>query len=315
MYYKILNRNLTSNNYQFVLGLNINSTNSLEFLFERLKYILRSLDFNSVIADVEFPADSKVQVVHKTNENYYTPVVSIFEDRVLAVKADKIILKNVRPIRDFIISLTPEELATALKYIHTNILCYIPDLPEELQLRVIKCDYTEFRWIAKSATREFTLRAIAEKPFIIRFIKKQTPELCFEAIKRDGSAISYVIHKTKNMILTAIRGGKDKSVSNYCCGILRDCLKPVEHKKYINELIREAIKINWECLSYLDYYTTPDILLYAVQTNWRALQLIKKEKQTVEMCEEALKQNEGAKQYVKIVLPERNCSVSKCIQN
>ena len=97
----------------------------------------------------------------------------------------------------------------------------------------------------------------------IRYVKTQTPEICFTAVRRDGLALKYAEIQTPEICLTAVRQ-------------------------------------NGMALKYVNVQT-PEICLAAVQQNGMALKYVNV--QTPELCLVAVQQNGWALRYVKNQTP------------
>ena len=98
----------------------------------------------------------------------------------------------------------------------------------------------------------------------LRYVEKQTPEMCLKAVEQDGNALCYAQDQTPEI-----------------------CLKAVEQNGYALRYVEKQ---------------TPEMCLKAVEKNGYALQFV--EKQTPETCLKAVAQNGFALQYVKNQTPE-----------
>ena len=143
MYFKILNISLNHHGFQYKEGLNIdilpfNPHGDCEpggLYFTDKEHIFEYIDFGTLIADVEVPDDAQV---YKNGTKW---------------KADRIILSNIRHIKEFISSLSHEEL---------------------FLIKYKQRDFTIFQFINEEQTRRIWLYAIKENS--IRYVKEQTPE-------------------------------------------------------------------------------------------------------------------------------------------
>jgi hypothetical protein len=107
------------------------------------------------------------------------------------------------------------------------------------------------------------LLAVARSGRALRFVKKQTPEICRRAIQCDAAALSYVKKQTPSL-----------------------CLLAVTNK--------------WHSLQYVKKQT-PKICMTAVQQSGSALRYVHKENQTKELCEIAVRSRPAiAPKYVLI---------------
>ena len=166
---------------------------------------------------------------------------------------------------------------------------------ENIKNEIIKNDETYLNYLEKVQKNRMTLRLV--------WSEYRTPELCMEAVKRDGRALEYVENQTPEICLAAIKEYSFalKWVKNQTPEI---CLAAVKQNgnalKYVKnrtpELCMEAVKRNGHALAYVKKQT-PETCLEAVKRDGLALEYV--ENQTPELCMEAVKQNGLALEYVK----------------
>ena len=51
----------------------------------------------------------------------------------------------------------------------------------------------------KKQTQELCLEAVKQNGYALQYVKDQTPELCLEAVKQDGSALQFVKEQTPEL--------------------------------------------------------------------------------------------------------------------
>lgn len=196
MFYKILNASLTHHGFQYKEGLNVDTipfsptgeckAGGLYFTTE--EFILENINLGNLIADVEIPEDA---VVYEEKEKS---------------KANKLILKNIRPIEEFITSLPYEKL---LRYVsvHREVLKYVLNQTEELCLRAVQAHGESLEYVREQTTA-ICLSAVKKNGFALKFVLEQTPEICLEAVRERGQALGYVKNQTMEI--------KNMALKNYC---------------------------------------------------------------------------------------------------
>jgi hypothetical protein len=127
----------------------------------------------------------------------------------------------------------------------------------------------------------FVLEVAKQDGYVLKYVKEQTPEICFEAVKQDGLALKFVKNQTPEICFEAV---KNKGFAL------------IFIKEQTTEICLEAVKQNGLALQYVKN-ETPEICLEAVKQNGLALQYVKN--QTPEICLEAVKQNGKSLKFVK----------------
>ena len=56
-----------------------------------------------------------------------------------------------------------------------------------------------------SYSSEEALRAVIQNGYSLRYVKKQTPEICLEAVKENGDSLQYVKDQTPEICLEAVK--------------------------------------------------------------------------------------------------------------
>jgi len=149
---------------------------------------------------------------------------------------------------------------------------------------------------------DFWIKNIVANVDALRFVKKQTNDLCLEAINIDYHALRYVKRQTEKICDEAVKknGFGLEYVKKQTDKI---CLEAVKHngfalryvKKQTNEICVEAVKKSGMSLQYVNERTN-EICLKAVKRDGLALEYVKE--QTEEICLEAVRQNGFALEYV-----------------
>lgn len=201
-YYKILQSDLTHFGFKYKEGLNIDTKkfdpnqpcdNGLHFCTSI--DICMWMYLGSLIADVEIPPNE--------------PVVK----NLYKLKAHKIILKNIRPLRDFegwrdvqyclqIIDIDP----------HIFIRNYIQCKNETIYQRAVQNDGFLLGFI-ENQSPTVCMMAVQQNGFALKYVKKQTLELALEAVRQNGMALMFVEKQTENICVDAVT--QDREAINF----------------------------------------------------------------------------------------------------
>ena len=115
-----------------------------------------------------------------------------------------------------------------------------------------------------------------------------TPEMCMEAVRNDGYALSYVPEEliTAEMCMEAVKSNEI-------------ALKYIPEEFRTPEIYMEAIKNSGKALIHVpEELITPEMCMEAVRNDGYALSYVPEEIKTAEMCMEAVKSNGIALEYV-----------------
>jgi hypothetical protein len=271
MYFKVLNETLKQHNFQYQLGLNIDSNlfddkecqNGLHFC--TLENVPRWLGYGSKLAFVSIPEDAKI--LH-------------FDDKS---KADKLVIEKIIDLKDWEMWKNEEFCSDAL-FKNNFATLYVKnrqyytvfdetlthdDQKYSLGLNIISPYYTNSKSISFYTAEN------------IHFIlgKKRNPKLAFVTIPNDAK-ISYFsdANLTNKLFIEKIINIEDWEM-------WKD-----------EEFCRKIVKHSGFMLKYI-VNQTDEICLEAVKENGYALKFV--DKQTEEICLEAVKRNEFAFKYVK----------------
>ena len=198
-------------------------------------------------------------------------------DRVcmFAVKKDGMNLKYIDIQWPELCMAAVEENGMALQYVIKK--------TEDICMKAIEQSSCAIRFV-NDPTDKMKMRAVEKDGYTIRFIKDQTEELCVAAIKNWPGAYSYFTIKTPLILEAAIeKCGSYISMTNFPTEqmiliAMKTCpyvliIKEIR-QLLTNEGFLKCVKINWQCLEFID-------------------------SQTYEMCEEAVKQNGFAYRHIK----------------
>lgn len=249
------------------------------------KNILKYLSEGTLIADVELPKGAQLK-----SEQY---------DSNFNI-TDAYILKNIRPLADYIESLPKESLLKLVRENAHRILPFIKVQTPEICLEAVK--HGASLKDVKVQTPELCLEAIKMRPDALADVINQTEELCLEAVKRNGMALYKVRKQTDAICLEAVKQwGSVLSIVKHQTPEL--CEEAVEQSDYAfryvqnqtPELCAKALKRDVSNLEYVKNQT-PEMCLNAVRKNGENLRYVKNK--TLELCREAMKERRSAIEYV-----------------
>lgn len=129
----------------------------------------------------------------------------------------------------------------------------------------------------------------------LRFIEKQTHELCLEAVKQNGLALQYVLVQSEDICLAAYKQNK-KAIDYVDEEFLGVCIKAADVENDASRSDLEIVRRDGMKLQFMQNQT-PELCLEAVKQNGLALQFVKE--QTEEICLAAYSQNKEALQFIR----------------
>ncbi len=194
IFYKILNKELKHNGFQYNLRLTIdtvpfNPSGSCEpggLYFTTFDHIFKFIDYGNNIAEISIPEDAKV---------YGYPG----DDRY---KADRIFIKNIETLENFF-DKNPEFLMIAVKQ-NGRVLKYVKNQTPELCMEAVK-NYGHALEFVQKQTPEICMEAVKENGYALQYVWNQTPELCLAAVKQNGCALHYVKNQTPKLCMEAVK--------------------------------------------------------------------------------------------------------------
>jgi len=268
-YVKILACNMNHNGFQYVKGLNVDIhpfTPSGEcqkggLYFCELSDVYLYLGYGTLIADVEIPSDAKV---YKEKNK---------------LKADRIIIKNIKPIAEHKIWNDVKFCEKAIFHDSATIQ-YIKSPTQEMCISALMNDPNNLEYIT-DPTPFMCKLAITKSASSIQYIKDQTPELCQLAIDQDVEAIRYIKAQTTELCMYAIdKWGRSIEYITHPTSFM--CQAAINQYAHNIEYIRDQ---------------TPELCKLAVEKDPSAIRYIKA--QTSELCWMALKKDRYAFVYIK----------------
>ncbi|HBG8470868.1 TPA: DUF4116 domain-containing protein [Clostridioides difficile] len=141
----------------------------------------------------------------------------------------------------------------------------------------------------KKQTEEICLLAVRENPWALIHVKRQTERICIEAVKQWGTILQFVKKQTPKICLEAV---KQNSFALYYV------------KKQFEEVCIEAVKQDGDALKYIKKQTK-ELCLRAIENDVCSLQYVKwaelnlTEFEVDEICKFALTQTSRALTYIK----------------
>ena len=258
--YKVLDNNLCHNNFQYKIGLNIDTNifnpigecQSSGLYFCEEAFLFENINYGEKIATVEILDDARVYV---ENNKF---------------KADKIILSNIILLKDFDKFTDPIFCKLAVQK-HWNTLKFVKEQTEEICNLAIQnhiLALTLVRITSLEQTYKICKFAVQHDGWAIKYVRltslKQTEEICKLAVQQNGLALQYV--------------------------------EMTSHEQ-TEDMCKLAVQENGWALSFVKKQTE-EICKLAVQQNGMALEYVKD--QTEEICNLAIQQNRWALEFVKI---------------
>jgi DNA-dependent RNA polymerase auxiliary subunit epsilon len=268
-YVKILIDDMKHHDFQYKEGLNVDIHKFTPYgecqkgglYFCELSDAYLYLCYGSLIADVEIPLDANVY--HEKNK----------------LKANKIILKNIRPIKEHEIWNNLEFCEKAVNK-SAHYIEYAKVQTKELCLLSIATHAPHIRYI-KNQTLEMCMFAIGSDPSLIQYITDQTPDLCKMAIVKDGKAMQYIKNQTDELCRFAI------NQNGYNIKYIRDKTP---------ELCKLAVSVCPSSIRYINDQTS-ELCKTAVENDAYNIRFI--DIQTEDLCWIALKDKLDTYRYIK----------------
>lgn len=164
-YYKIIREDLNHSGFRYKFGLNIDTKPFKEnkhgsgLHYTTRDNIFQYLDKGDLVAEVE--PRGKIQ-----KDEY------CFDGE--AWRTDKLFVKSMTMLEDWVATLSDEEKAAGLKK-NGNLIKYIKDPSEEMQLAAVKSMYTSIRYI-KNPSVKTQIAAIEQDCAAADYLKTTTPE-------------------------------------------------------------------------------------------------------------------------------------------
>ena len=163
------------------------------------------------------------------------------------------------------------------------------EIPNDAQVYVEDNKFKADRLILKEikdfrdSYDDMWINIIPIKPYVLRYVKDQTKEMCEMALRYDGSALLHIKNQTPELCAYAVKQN----------GL---ALQYIYRRYQPEELCILAITQNVNAFRYV-YNQTEELCILAVTKNGLMLQFVKD--QTDEICKCAVKQNGLALRFVK----------------
>jgi hypothetical protein len=283
-YVKVLNESLNHYGFQYKLGLNedtipFNPTGSCEpggLYFTDFDSFVSFLSRGTLIADVEVPDGELIYTDPEDRDNF---------------KAHRIIISNIRPIKDLTEWQNQEFCLKAVRN-YAKSLLWVPQQTEELCLAVVEHNGGGLQYIKpENQTKNICVAAVKSRAIALLFVRPDllTSKLLAVAVKCHNHGLSYVKPElqTEELCLVAVRsyGG----AINY----MKEEIKT-------ESICLEAVKDDGLILKYIpNKYKTREVCLAAVGQNEWAIQYVPDELQTYELCKLAIKNDPDTLRFVK----------------
>jgi len=197
IFYKILAKDLIHNNFQYNLGLNVDTS---EFnpegecsqgglYFAYIEHIFKFINYGTKIGIVEILDDSQVYI----------------EDDKF--KTDKFILKDTINLEDFFIN-QPRTVCNLATRQNGFILQYIIEQTEEICRLAIQQEGCAICYVIEQ-TEEICKLAVQQNGYALRFVTEQTEEICKLAVQQNGYALRFVTEQTEEICELAAQQNGD----------------------------------------------------------------------------------------------------------
>jgi hypothetical protein len=253
-YVKILNASMKHNKFQYVEGLNVdihpfNPTGECQkggLYFCELSDVYLYLGYGTLIADVEIPSDAKVY--QEKNK----------------LKADKIILKNIRPFGEHKIWNDIEFCEKAVNK-YANYIGYAKAQTPDMCVFAVALSPSNIKYV-KHQTPEMGMYAIGSNPHLLQCITDQTPDMCKMAVMKDGMVIQYIKNQTPELCKLAINQNSDS-------------IRYI--KDQTPELCKLAVSVDSSSIRHIKNQT-PELCKLAVENE--AINILYIKEQTEEVC-------------------------------
>lgn len=200
VFYKVLSSNLKHWNFQYRLGLNVdtipfNPTGKCQpggLYYATKEHIAKFLGFGCFIAEIYIPDDAKI---------YKDPNGDKF-------KADRIIIKSITPIRkmSWWSDIAFCELAVTQSL---QSIIYVGNQTEDLCLRSACFDGMSIRYMTHQ-TNAVCMAAITNNPCALQFVLNQTEQICKYALELDPDTHKYI--RDKNLLQSILQSKQHNKV-------------------------------------------------------------------------------------------------------
>ena len=185
MYYKILNKDLCHNGFQYKLGLNEDilpfnpsgSCRSGGLYFTDLDNVVKFLSYGCYIAEVSLPDGEEIYKDPEGNK----------------YKARRITIDKYCPTKEWKMWEDKEFCLAAVQQ-DGRALQYVKEQTPEICLAAVQKNGSALEFV-KEQTPEICLAAVQKYGRALRYVKEQTPEICLAAVQKDGSALEFVKEK------------------------------------------------------------------------------------------------------------------------
>ncbi len=227
-----------------------------------------------------------IKAMEQYTENFVYIINQTPELCLFAVKQAGYLLNNVIQQTFELCLEAVKNCGLALQYIRIPLLEHEQEI---LDLEAVKQDPESIKYV-KNKTDELKILAVQNRPFALQYIKDQTEELCWIALKIKAWSYSYIKNPTKEMFLYALPTFPEKISDN-----------PFVSQLNIDELILLSLSKYTYHIT-LGYISIEDLVRLkheCVQTNGLVLQYIPEEHVTLELCQDAIKQNYLAIMHIK----------------
>ena len=183
-YYKILNQTMKHYDFQYQLGLNIdtipfNPSGSCKpggLYFTDLENVFDYMNYGTLIAKIRIPKKAKV---HTDTDNMYTKY-----------KADMIYIVSITPLEDFQ-SLFDSKTVDQILVRSFNLLQYVKDQTDEICKSLLKQDPYAIQYI-RNQTFELCKLAIDGNPDVLQFVQNPSFELCLYALEKNINVVQFI---------------------------------------------------------------------------------------------------------------------------
>lgn len=172
------------------------------------------------------------------------------------------------------------------------------DVDDKFWINIINKDSGVLEYIKKQ-TVDICIQAVKINGLNLRYVKGQTDEICMVAVKQNGMALQYVLKQTIDICILAVQ--QDGMALQYVkkpSGFISDCLSSVSSS--LTPRLSSGMSSNMSSGLSLGFFTK-EICTLAIQQNGYALQFVNDSSGllTKKLCKLAVKQNGMALEYVK----------------
>ncbi len=190
-YYKILNDEMKHHEFQYKLGLNIDTSDFDDkecgkgLHFCKKEDVGLWLSYGSKLAFITIPETAKV--CHFKNKS----------------KANSIFIEKVINLKDWNEWENENFCLEAVKQ-NGKALYYVENQTEEICLEAVKQNGNALQFV-KNQTEEMCLKAVKQYGNALEYVKNQTEEICLKAVKQNGNALQFVKNQTEEICLEAVK--------------------------------------------------------------------------------------------------------------